>query len=209
TNQDFHIPTIGEAVAEQAKGEEGDRVDGLNEISGSLCMNCGGEGTTRMLMTKIPFFREVVLSSFECDSCQWTNNEVLFGGELQEKGCRFELKVEKKEDLDRQVIKSDYATVYFPSAEFEIPAKTSRGEITTVEGLLSTAVEKLGQVQTERMEKTPEVGAKVALVIATLAGMSAGLEAYLPFTMVVDDPSGNSFVENLSAPKKDPALTVS
>ncbi len=34
------------------------------------------------------------------------------------------------------------------------------------------------------------------------------MESELPFTMVVDDPSGNSFVENPSAPNRDPALTV-
>ena len=39
--------------------------------------------------------------------------------------------------------------------------------------------------------------------------MSAGVDSEFPFTMVVDDPSGNSFVENPSAPNRDPALTVS
>lgn len=34
------------------------------------------------------------------------------------------------------------------------------------------------------------------------------MDSELPFTMVVDDPSGNSFVENPSAPNKDPALKV-
>lgn len=38
--------------------------------------------------------------------------------------------------------------------------------------------------------------------------MSAGVDSEFPFTMVVDDPSGNSFVENPSAPNRDPALTV-
>jgi zinc finger protein len=56
-------------------------------------MACGESGTTRMILTKIPFFREVIVSSFECDSCGWTNNEVQFGGEIKERGCRFELKV--------------------------------------------------------------------------------------------------------------------
>ncbi|CAN0311607.1 unnamed protein product, partial [Ectocarpus sp. 8 AP-2014] len=39
--------------------------------------------------------------------------------------------------------------------------------------------------------------------------MSTGMDSELPFTMVVDDPSGNSFVENPSAPNKDPALKTS
>lgn len=54
-----------------------------------------------------------------------------------------------------------------------------------------------------------QVGAQIAQVIARLALMSAGVDSELPFTMVVDDPSGNSFVENPSAPNKDPALSVS
>lgn len=49
----------------------------------------------------------------------------------------------------------------------------------------------------------------MALVIARLVSMSSGMESELPFTMVIDDPSGNSFVENPWAPNKDPALSVS
>ncbi|CAN0260409.1 unnamed protein product, partial [Laminaria digitata] len=133
--------------------------------------------------------------------------KVTFGGELQEKGCRFDLKVNNAEDLNRQVIKSDFATVKFVEVEFEIPPQ-SRGEVTTVEGLLRTSAERLGEAQDLRMERSPEVGAQIAGVIARLALMSAGVDSEFPFTMVVDDPSGNSFVENPSAPNKDPALTT-
>ncbi|CAM9235745.1 unnamed protein product [Ascophyllum nodosum] len=181
-----------------------------------MCMACGAAGTTRLFTTKIPFFREIILSSFECDECQERNNEVTFGGELQEKGCHFELKVTSAEDLNRrescpsqthrsQVIKSDYATVTFVELELEIPSRQS-GEITTVEGLLRTSAERLGEAQDLRIEKSPEVGAKVAEVITKLTLMSAGVDGEFPFTMVVDDPSGNSFVENPSAPNKDTAL---
>lgn len=71
TNSAFRVPTIGESA------EGGEAISGVDEIAGSLCMACGGDGTTRMLTTKIPFFREVILSSFECDDCHWRNNEVL------------------------------------------------------------------------------------------------------------------------------------
>eukprot|EP00903_Cladosiphon_okamuranus_P005534 g5511.t1 len=199
-NAPYRVPTIGEAA-------EGDELAGVDEIKGSMCMVCGGNGTTRMLTTKIPFFREVILSSFECDDCHWRNNEVVFGGELQEKGCNFELKVDSPEDLNRQVIKSDFATVTFKEIEFEIPPR-QRGEVTTVEGLLRTSAEKLGEAQDLRMERSPEVGAQIAGVIARLALMSAGVDSEFPFTMVVDDPSGNSFVENPSAPNRDIALTT-
>lgn len=53
-----------------------------------------------------------------------------------------------------------------------------------------------------------KVAAQIAGVISRLALMSTGVDSEFPFTVVVDDPSGNSFVENPSAPNKDPALKV-
>lgn len=75
-NAPFRVSTIGEAVGGNDGDGDTDEFAGLDEIKGSLCMACGGDGTTRMLTTKIPFFREVILSSFECDDCHWRNNEV-------------------------------------------------------------------------------------------------------------------------------------
>lgn len=77
----YQVPTIGEAVSGEAEAGGGDDFVGVDEIPGSLCMRCGGEGTTRMLTTKIPFFREVIISSFECDDCHWKNNEVRFASQ--------------------------------------------------------------------------------------------------------------------------------
>ena len=52
----------------------------------------------------------------------------------------------------------------------------------------------------------PEVGLVVAKVISSLTDLALGESP--PFEMVVDDPSGNSFVENLCAPSPDPQLSV-
>jgi zinc finger protein len=66
------------------------------------------------------------------------------------------------------LIKSDSASVIFPSLDFEIPPKTQKGEISTVEGFISTAARNLSLYQRERMEQDPTVGAKVAEIIGTL-----------------------------------------
>jgi C4-type Zn-finger protein len=45
----------------------------------------------------------------------------------------------------------------------------------------------------------PEVHAQVAAFLDKLRDMAAGRT--LPFTLTLDDPSGNSFIENFLAPQ--------
>jgi zinc finger protein len=48
--------------------------------------------------------------------------------------------------------------------------------------------------------------AKIAGVLQKITMMFLGID--LPFTIVLDDPSGNSFIENPSAPEVDPNTQV-
>jgi zinc finger protein len=52
--------------------------NGVDEIE-SVCMNCGESGMTRLMIHKIPHFRELILASFRCEHCGENNNEVRFG----------------------------------------------------------------------------------------------------------------------------------
>ena len=120
--------TIGES-AEQAEVDL--TLDNISIVPDSLCMACGGSGETRIMLTKIPLFREVLLSSFACPHCGERNTEVQFGGETQPKGCRMAVTCSSREDLDRQVVKSESCKVLVPDLELEIPAATQRGVVTT------------------------------------------------------------------------------
>nr|CCC90563.1 unnamed protein product [Trypanosoma congolense IL3000] len=73
----------------------------MNEIE-SRCPRCGDNGTTRLMITSIPHFKEIIVSSFECPHCGERNNEVTFGGQFGPKSVRYELQVKSKKDLDRQ-----------------------------------------------------------------------------------------------------------
>ena len=179
---------------------------GVDVIEGSLCVECGGTGKTMLMLHKIPFFREIIIGSFKCNDCHARNNEVTFGGEIQSKGSRVELKITHANDLNRQVIKSDSASISIPELEFEIPPGTQKGEITTLEGILKQAATNLSLYQRERMQQQPDVGAKVALIIMHLHRYAAG--EIIPFTIVLDDCSGNSFIENLRAPSIDPNMKI-
>lgn len=195
-------------IDDSLKGSGLDCTDwnGIDEMV-SLCMACGENGVTRMMLHKIPSFRELIIASFECEHCGERNNEVTFGGEIQVQGSKHSLKVTSERDLDRQVVKSDSSSIYIPEIDFEIPPGTQKGEISTIEGFLRQAANNLGLYQDARMEQAPEVGIKVAEVIGKLTSMAMG--NVLPFHFIVTDIAGNSFVENPYAPKTDPNMTVS
>jgi len=42
----------------------------------SLCMECKEQGVTKFMYTKIPMFKDIILSSFLCDHCGNKNTEV-------------------------------------------------------------------------------------------------------------------------------------
>ncbi|KAI1337592.1 ZPR1 zinc-finger domain-containing protein [Xylariaceae sp. FL0016] len=156
----------------------------------SLCMNCHENGVTRMLLTAIPYFREVILMSFSCEKCGFTNSEIQSAGVIQPKGTSYILRLTEMADFERQVVKSDTAVVKFVEMDLEVPA--GRGQLTNVEGTLSTIMDDLELGQEARKEQAPEVYEKVAEIITKGRAMLAG-EAF-PFRMSVDDPAGNSWI---------------
>lgn len=172
----------------------------------SLCMHCYQNGTTRLLLTRIPFFKEIIVSSFSCDNCSWSNTEIQSAGRIQEQGVCYTLRVKSKQDLNREVVKADSATTKIPELDFEIPPFTQKGSLSTIEGLLDRAVAGLEQDQVVRRATHPEVAEKIDEFIQKLKKLK---EVQEEFTLVIEDPSGNSFVENPVAPQKDEALTVS
>lgn len=138
----------------------------------------------------IPYFREVVIMSFYCEHCGTQNNEIQPAGNIQPKGTHYELRPTTIDDFQRQVVKSDTATVKFIELDLEVPA--GRGQLTNVEGLLSNIISDLEMHQDARKEQQPEAYLKVAQVIAK--GRSMLLGDAFPFRLYVDDPAGNSFI---------------
>lgn len=148
------------------------------------------QGITRLLLTKIPYFREIILMSFSCDHCGFKNTEIQAAGSVQSKGTHYELRLTALPDFARQIVKSDSATVKFIELDLEVPA--GKGQLTNVEGLLTNIIDDLEFGQETRKAQSPEVYEKVAEIIAKGRAMVAG-EAF-PFRLYVDDPAGNSWI---------------
>lgn len=109
--------------------------------------------------------------------------------------------------MSRQVVKSDSATINIPELQFEIPANTQKGSLNTIEGFIMQSADALLALQEDRrvcnsiseyyitavQKQDPETAAKLDGFIAKL---QACARFEMPFTLILDDPAGNSYIEN-------------
>ncbi|KAF8327180.1 zf-ZPR1-domain-containing protein [Cantharellus anzutake] len=221
---DPYFPSIGKA-AEQAgllpnddsdiQADESivDQDRPIEEVE-SLCMSCGQQGITRMLLTSIPYFREIIVLSFQCEHCGFSNNEVQPAGSYKEQGTVNTVKVLHRDDLNRQLVKSNTCTVTIPEFELTIPA--SKGQLTTIEGILRDTVTDLSAEQPLRRIQDEHAYNKIQGLVDSLADIIADTDSKTEslsdsireepgkgqhekpiraFTITLDDPTGNSFLE--------------
>jgi zinc finger protein len=74
--------------------------------------------------------------------------------------------------------------------------------LTTVQGVIQKALDDLAADQPTRLTADFEAFTKIQVIVTRLTEYLT-LEA-CPFTIAFNDPSGNSYVENLMAPSPDP-----
>jgi len=201
--------------------------DRVEEIHQCLCPNCNGpNASTTMHSTTIPFFREICIMTLICPDCNFRNSETIFGGAIKEKGEKITLTVHFPDDLNRQIVKSESAEIKIPYLDdFEISRRTQVG-VFTLEGLLKNASINLESQQSERL-LLGEVDnfhrcRRVISKLRTLLGESEQIgeesscdelaneqtKRITPFTLILDDPAGNSFIEIPNAPLPDPNMTL-
>lgn len=223
------FPSIGEVATETENlAEPEDKPGDVTEVQNdedrpvqeieSLCMSCEQQGTTRLLLTSIPFFQEVIVMSFRCDHCGFSNNEIQSAGSIRPEGSVYTARILTREDLDRQIVKSGFCTVSIPEFELTIPA--SKGQMTTVEGVIRDIVADLSSDQPLRRVENEAAYTKIETILdgfrgiladdddddeAPKVGKASQKDAPMKtFTITLDDPSGNSFIEfvgSMSDPK--------
>lgn len=115
----------------------------------SLCSNCEKQGETRLMLTNIPFFKDVMVVSFTCPHCGYRNNEIQNAGVLAEFGHRITVKIASKEDLNRDICRGEFATTFVPELGLEVPFN-QKGYMSTLEGFLTGFKEDLLMQQPAR-----------------------------------------------------------
>lgn len=89
-----------------------------------------------MMLTNIPFFKDVLVVSFTCDDCGHRNNEIQNAGVLADTGLKLKLTVTNKEDMDRDICRGEFATTFVPELGLEVPFN-KKGQMSTLEGFLT------------------------------------------------------------------------
>lgn len=131
------------------------------------------------------------------------------------KGCVHTVHVLTRADLDRQVVKSPTCTVTIPEFSLTIPA--SRGQLTNIEGLVADTARDLEFDQPLRKAIEPDAYTKIEALVGRLRDVledeededengqpivrayAKGEKPLVPFTLKLDDPAGNSFVQFLGS----------
>jgi len=125
---------------------------------------------------------------------------------MEELGKKITLNITDPSDMSRDVLKSDTCSIAIPELDFEMGGMSVGGKFTTLEGLLTDI---LDQVERNSLwsgdAAAPDVAERMKDFKAKFEECIAGKGK---FTLILDDPAGNSYVQNVYAPEEDPELTV-
>ncbi|GJQ10027.1 hypothetical protein GpartN1_g1818.t1 [Galdieria partita] len=174
----------------------------------SNCPCCGLLGENRIHCTDIPYFKQVLIISFTCQYCGYKTNHIQSGWGVEDYGKRITLHVHTSDDLSRSILLSDTCHIWIPEISLQVQGE-SFCKWSTVEGILKDIVENMENQYSFVLGDSvdPEEREKWQSFLQQLKKIANGEQ--LEFTLVLDDPAGNSYIQNICAPEEDPQMEVS
>ncbi len=157
------------------------------EDNASNCPACGSIVQMRCHQDNIPFFGDVVEVSVVCE-CGFKFADTIILG--QKEPLRHSMRVCREDDLCARVIRSTSGTIRIPEWGVDIePGPASEAYITNVEGI----IERLQSIvsMAGKWSETDEERRRAESLLST---MQAARDGRPDFTIVIEDPLGNSAV---------------
>jgi zinc finger protein len=153
------------------------------------CPFCGGGGLVmRSLPLDIPYFGEALQTTVLCPDCSFRHADLMLTREGPP--ARHELRVSDPADLAARVVRSAASTIRVPELGAIVePGLRADAFVSNAEGVLRRVrdIADFGR----RTSETDAARRKADAVVARIDGMIAGRE---PFTLVLEDPTGNSAI---------------
>lgn len=216
--QNSTLGLADESVVQEADVVNPDEVmAGVDIIEGQMysfpcpCPGCMRPASINMQQVNIPYFKQVIISALVCEACGYRTNDVKTGGEIPEKGRRILLEINNPIDLQRDILKSESCMLKVPACNLEVVPGTMGGRFTTVEGLLTQIRDDLrgsifdtDDVDGSNSDSMP--GEKKTAWNEFFAQLDRAIKAEIQYTVLLEDPLANSYVQSLCAPDPDPQI---
>ena len=157
----------------------------------SPCPMCKESGCLTVLSTtvNIPHFGDGMESTLQCSGCGFRHADFMILG--QKDPLRLEFRSEGEQDLQVRVIRSNSGTIRIPELGFLAePTPLSESYVSNVEGVLTRAKDIL-LTAVEFFGEEPDKRALLQHYLETYEALVNGRQ---PFTLVIDDPFGNSAI---------------
>lgn len=134
----------------------------------------------------LPYFGKVLITTLLCGTCGYRHSDVL---SLEDHGPkRYVVKVSKRDDLKIKIARSGAASIEIPEFGFRLdPGDESQSFITNIEGILLKFEEAIWKLKALDSTKATELKEKLRLIELAREGKVA-------FTVIVEDPLGNTVV---------------
>jgi zinc finger protein len=171
----------------------------MGDKSPLTCPGCGvGELRINTDETTIPHFGKVVISTILCSGCGYRSTDVM---PVEDRPpARFKVQIEIEEDLNIRVIRSSTSTLIIPEMGVTIqPGTAQEGYVTNIQGVLIRVQEILHQVKRDLSNRSEEfIDVELRLEKATSLierierAVDGNIQADGPFTVILEDPQGNS-----------------
>ncbi|MCM2465236.1 ZPR1 zinc finger domain-containing protein [Methanoculleus oceani] len=159
------------------------------------CPACGGEIRIVYHRLEIPHFSDLLLVAIACDACGYRHTDTIILGEGDP--VRWTVRVEEPDDLAIRVARSTTGTIEIPELGLKVePGTACEGFVTNIEGVLSRFEQAL-----ETILANPESDDERTAALRMQETIGAAREVAFPFTVILEDPAGNSALVSEKAEK--------
>jgi zinc finger protein len=165
----------------------------------TLCPACREPGGVTLVSTAVdvPYFGEGLETTLRCSKCGFRHADFMILS--QRDPLHLELRASTEEDLSVRVIRSNSGTIRIPELGFLAePTPLSESFVSNVEGVLDRAKD----VLLTALQLHGEDDAKRALLRDYLRRYESFVAGKAPFTLIIDDPYGNSAIVSESVQRR-------
>ena len=167
----------------------------MQSVVQGRCPYCEREIEYLYQTENIPYFSEILIVSGRCE-CGYRHADTMILGEAEP--ARWEIRVEGPGDLVARVVRSASGRIEIPELGVAIdPGPACEGFVSNVEGVLGRIEDVVAGVLTwaEGEERENALVLRMRIELAR--------EGSLPFTLSIEDPTGNSAIVSEKAKRTE------